>query len=44
VWGQPETYTYLALYWTWGPGKASDENGGGGPMAMLSRVRLPRIL
>jgi hypothetical protein len=24
VYGQPETYTYLALYWTWGPGGSSD--------------------
>jgi hypothetical protein len=19
IYGQPETYTYLSLYWTWGP-------------------------
>ena len=24
--GEPETYTYLALYWTWGPKGDSDEN------------------
>ncbi len=24
VYGQPETYTYLSLYWTWGPGGAGD--------------------
>lgn len=25
VYGQPETYTYLSLYWTWGPGGADEE-------------------
>ena len=25
VYGQPETYTYLSLYWTWGPGGAGDQ-------------------
>jgi len=24
VYGQPETYTYLSLYWTWGPKDAAD--------------------
>jgi len=24
IYGQPETYTYLSLYWTWGPGGADD--------------------
>jgi hypothetical protein len=24
IYGQPETYTYLALYWTWGPRDAAD--------------------
>jgi len=28
--GQPETYTYLSLYWTWGPGGAGDTGGAGG--------------
>jgi hypothetical protein len=27
VYGQPETYTYLSLYWTWGPGSAADQGG-----------------
>ncbi|MGD0888836.1 MAG: hypothetical protein ABR889_06285 [Acidobacteriaceae bacterium] len=27
--GQPETYTYLSLYWTWGPGGAGDTGGAG---------------
>jgi len=26
IYGQPETYTYLSLYWTWGP-KGSDDEG-----------------
>lgn len=25
IYGQPETYTYLSLYWTWGPKGAGDE-------------------
>jgi hypothetical protein len=25
IYGQPETYTYLSLYWTWGPKGADDE-------------------
>jgi hypothetical protein len=24
IYGQPETYTYLSLYWTWGPKDAGD--------------------
>jgi hypothetical protein len=24
IYGHPETYTYLALYWTWGPANAGD--------------------
>jgi hypothetical protein len=24
IYGQPETYTYLSLYWTWGPKDAAD--------------------
>ena len=41
--GQPETYTYIALYWTWGPkGKDKDDEHGssGSKMMML----LPRKL
>ncbi len=26
IYGQPETYTYLSLYWTWGPKDAADSN------------------
>lgn len=34
--GQPETYGYLALYWTWGrDGKSGD---GGSPSGMLEKV------
>jgi hypothetical protein len=29
IYGQPETYTYLSLYWTWGP-KDADKNDPGG--------------
>ena len=36
--GQSETYTYLALYWTWGP---KDAKGSGGKLAgMLKKMRL----
>jgi len=34
--GQPETYNYLALYWTWGR-DAKSENGGA-PAGMLEKV------
>jgi len=27
VYGQPETYTYLSLYWTWGPKDTGDSGG-----------------
>jgi hypothetical protein len=45
VYGQPETYTYLSLYWTWGPGGAGDqdqpESGTGSKMlSALTRLRL----
>lgn len=43
--GQPETYTYLALYWTWGPkgqrGGDTADNGKPGLMAMLTKMHLP---
>jgi hypothetical protein len=31
IYGQPETYTYLSLYWTWnsGPKQADDKDSGG---------------
>jgi hypothetical protein len=31
IYGQPETYTYLSLYWTWnsGPKQADDQDPGG---------------
>lgn len=40
--GQPETYSYLALYWTWGPkdAKDGDEKGGSGPGGMLQKIHL----
>ncbi len=37
IYGQPETYTYLALYWTWGPGGTGDEDK---PETMMSAARL----
>ena len=42
VYGQPETYTYLALYWTWGRGGGGVEDAGGGgtKMALLSKLHL----
>jgi hypothetical protein len=45
VYGQPETYTYLSLYWTWGPGGAGDqdqpESGTGSKMlSALTRLRM----
>jgi len=44
VYGQPETYTYLSLYWTWGPKGADDQaapaSGTGSKMfAALSAAR-----
>ncbi len=30
VYGQPETYTYFSLYWTWGPRGAGDQDEPGG--------------
>ncbi len=36
VYGQPETYAYLALYWTWGPKKDEDKK------ALLARMHLRR--
>lgn len=39
--GQPETYSYLALYWTWGKdAKSGDEKGGGAPGGMLQKIHL----
>lgn len=41
VHGQPETYTYLALYWTWGPKEAAGEDSGDkstGSSKMLSSL------
>jgi hypothetical protein len=44
IYGQPETYTYLALYWTWGPGGSDDKDAagsaGGSKMALLSKLHL----
>ena len=31
VYGQPETYTYLSLYWTWGPGGSGDSGNPSSP-------------
>ncbi len=40
VYGQPETYTYLSLYWTWGPDGAGDpaQPGSGTGSKMLSAL------
>lgn len=35
VYGQPETYTYLAAYWTWGPGGADEDAASGGSGAKM---------
>ena len=39
--GQPETYAYLALYWTWGKDAKSDEDK---PEAMLAGTKLRQAL
>lgn len=39
--GQPETYTYAALYWTWGKDSGADADAPqSGLMSMLQRVHL----
>lgn len=40
--GQPETYSYLALYWTWGPKDAKDDadKGGSAAASMMQRIHL----
>jgi hypothetical protein len=40
VYGQPETYTYLSLYWTWGPGGSddADQSGSGTGSKMLAAL------
>jgi hypothetical protein len=42
--GQPETYTYLSLYWTWGPKTSGpgddDSDGKSGLMPMLVKMHL----
>ena len=42
VHGQAETYSYVGLYWTWGPGGSGDADaaGGSGAMALLTKMRL----
>ena len=45
IYGQPETYTYLSLYWTWGPGGAGDaeqpaSGAGSNMLSALTRLRL----
>jgi hypothetical protein len=46
VYGQPETYTYLALYWTWGPGGSGDADppdsskGAKNMLSSLARMHL----
>ena len=47
VYGQPETYTYLSLFWTWGPGGPGDndepDSGGGGGAKMMSMLKGMRL-
>ncbi|MEO6817745.1 MAG: transporter [Edaphobacter sp.] len=39
--GQPETYSYLSLYWTWGKdAKDGGEKNGGAPGGMLQKIHL----
>jgi hypothetical protein len=51
IYGQPETYTYLSLYWTWnsGPKQADDKDSGSqnksaaaGAKMLSALTRLPR--
>ncbi|MGD0797401.1 MAG: transporter [Acidobacteriaceae bacterium] len=46
IFGQPETYTYLSLYWTWGPGgrgnpgdQAAPASGGENMISTLANMR-----
>jgi hypothetical protein len=43
--GQPETYTYLSLYWIWGPGGAGDaeQPASGTSSKMLSSLTRMRL-
>ncbi len=40
IYGQPETYAYLSLYWTWGPKDASESANprGSKMLAVLTRI------
>jgi hypothetical protein len=38
IYGQPETYTYLSLYWTWGPKDATDPGDKDQPAATGSKM------
>lgn len=40
IYGQPETYAYLSLYWTWGPKDASESANprGSKMLAALTRI------
>jgi hypothetical protein len=42
VYGQPETYTYLALYWTWG--KNAKDDADDKPEAMMAGAKLRQAL
>jgi hypothetical protein len=49
VFGQPETYTYLSFYWTWGPGGAGDQGdpaqpGSGTNSKILSALTKMRLV
>lgn len=38
--GQPETYTYASLYWTWGKNSGGSDENGSKLMAMLGKIHL----
>jgi hypothetical protein len=43
VYGQPETYTYLSLYWTWGPGGEGDQGDPAQPGSGTDSKRLSAL-
>ena len=41
IYGQPETYAYLSLYWTWGPKDASEPANTRGSKMLAALTALP---
>ncbi len=41
IYGQPETYAYLSLYWTWGPKDASEPATPRGSKMLAALTRIP---